>query len=125
MSRHEWLALAAVIAGLSAILPLVRILAARVGASAEVSRKTIHVSMGLACMSFPWLFDSPLPVWLLAITASSRNCYKFGGRISAASSLAALKQAKRNHFTMKCKSPQRSANRKHKRLIVAPQHNLG
>ncbi|MFP4156225.1 MAG: diacylglycerol/polyprenol kinase family protein [Opitutales bacterium] len=31
----------------------------------ELSRKSIHVSLGLACLSFPWLFDRFWPVGLL------------------------------------------------------------
>lgn len=71
MSSHEWIALAAVIAGLVIILPLVRLLAIRTGASPEISRKTVHVCMGLACLTFPWIFKTPQPVWILAITAST------------------------------------------------------
>lgn len=70
MSDQEWMALAAVIGGLLISLPLVRVLAIRTGASPEVSRKTVHVFMGFSCLSFPWIFQSPLPVWILAITAS-------------------------------------------------------
>lgn len=71
MNGQEWLALLAVISGLMISLPLIRSLAVRTGASAEVSRKTVHVCMGLACLCFPWIFHSPMPVWLLALTASS------------------------------------------------------
>lgn len=31
----------------------------------EVTRKAVHLSMGLLTLSFPWLFDAPLPVWVL------------------------------------------------------------
>ena len=34
--------------------------------SGEFSRKLIHALLGIATLSFPWLFDSPLQVWILA-----------------------------------------------------------
>lgn len=71
MNGQEWLALAIVISGLLISLPLVRMLTIRTGASTEVSRKTVHVCMGLTCLCFPWIFHSPLPVWILAFTGSS------------------------------------------------------
>ena len=70
MSTQEWFYLMAVVGGLLISLPLVRMLAIRTGASAEVSRKTVHVCMGLACLCFPWIFQSPLAVWILAFISS-------------------------------------------------------
>jgi phytol kinase len=35
----------------------------------EIVRKLLHVPMGLITLSFPWLFDRPLPVVLLAAIA--------------------------------------------------------
>jgi len=37
--------------------------------SAELSRKAVHVGMGLICLSFPWLFHENWPVIILAILA--------------------------------------------------------
>lgn len=70
MTGQEWLAVLGVLAALLLGLPLFRWLCERCGASAEVSRKSVHVAMGLACASFPWLFDRPLPVWILAALAT-------------------------------------------------------
>jgi phytol kinase len=70
MSVYEWLAVAAVLAALLAGLPLFRKLCQTCGAPAEVARKSVHVAMGLACASFPWIFDRPLPVWILAALAT-------------------------------------------------------
>lgn len=70
MSGSEWLAMMAVLAGLLAGMPLIRLLAKHSGASPEVARKTVHVGMGLACASFPWVFDRPLPVVVLAVIAT-------------------------------------------------------
>ena len=33
---------------------------------AEVSRKTVHVALGVTTLLFPWLFASSRPVWILA-----------------------------------------------------------
>ncbi|RYD18264.1 MAG: hypothetical protein EOP88_23200, partial [Verrucomicrobiaceae bacterium] len=70
MNSREWLAVAAVVACLFLGMPLIRLLAKRVGASPEVARKTIHVVMGLSCAAFPWIFDRALPVWILAAIAT-------------------------------------------------------
>jgi phytol kinase len=66
LSAGEWLAVAAVLAGLFLGLPLIRGFVRRSGASAEVARKMIHVAMGLSCAAFPWVFERALPVWVLA-----------------------------------------------------------
>ncbi len=68
---HECLMVLAVVAGLLSGLPLIRSLAFRFGATAEVARKTVHVGMGLGCVAFPWIFDRPLPVWILAGVATT------------------------------------------------------
>ena len=65
MTLHEWLAVFAVLAGLLIGLPLVRSMVLRTGASAETARKSVHVAMGLGCVAFPWIFERPLPVWIL------------------------------------------------------------
>lgn len=65
MTPQEWLVVAAVLAGLLAGLPLVRRLVLRNGGSAETARKSVHVAMGLGCLAFPWIFERPLPVWIL------------------------------------------------------------
>jgi phytol kinase len=70
MSGREWLAIAAVLAGLLLGMPVIRRLAARFGASPEVARKMIHVVMGLSCAAFPWIFERALPVWVLAAGAT-------------------------------------------------------
>lgn len=70
MNPLEWLAITGVLAGLFLGLPLIRAVARHVGASPEVARKTIHVAMGLSCAAFPWIFERPLPVWVLAASAT-------------------------------------------------------
>ena len=70
MTAHEWLVVVSVWVGLFLGLPVIRVLAGRLGASPEVARKTIHVAMGLSCVAFPWLFGRALPVWVLAAVAT-------------------------------------------------------
>ena len=70
MTGYEWLCVLAVVVILAAGLPVIRAVTARFGASPEVSRKSVHVLMGLVCVSFPWVFDRALPVWILAAAAT-------------------------------------------------------
>jgi phytol kinase len=37
----------------------------------EVSRKAVHVGMGLCCAALPWLFTAAWPVWTLAAVAGA------------------------------------------------------
>jgi len=36
----------------------------------ELARKLVHMGMGVVCLSFPWLFAEPWPVWILACLAA-------------------------------------------------------
>lgn len=69
MTITEWLQVLTVVIILGVGLPLVRVISTRCGTSPEVSRKTVHVLMGLVCISFPWVFERSLPVWVLAAVA--------------------------------------------------------
>jgi len=70
LSGREWLAVAGVLAGLLGAVPLIRRLTLQSGASPEVARKSVHVLMGLTCAAFPWIFDKPAAVWILAVLAT-------------------------------------------------------
>lgn len=37
----------------------------------EITRKIAHILLGLATLTFPWLFTSPLPVWVIAVTTTA------------------------------------------------------
>ncbi len=55
------------------ILVIILLIASR-GAKAgwlspESARKTVHIGMGLLCLSFPWLFNSVLAVQILSVSA--------------------------------------------------------
>lgn len=56
--------------------------------AAELSRKAVHVGMGVTCLALPWLFAEPWPVWticglalaaLAAVRWQSSLRAKFGG----------------------------------------------
>lgn len=70
MTSSDWLAVVLMLLGMTGGLPLIRLITRRCGASPEVARKSVHVVMGLACMTFPWVFDHPEPVWMLTAMAS-------------------------------------------------------
>ncbi|MES2997664.1 MAG: hypothetical protein V4733_12735 [Verrucomicrobiota bacterium] len=66
----EFLRVAGVAGLLTGGLAMLQRLAPRMNASAELTRKIVHVVMGVVCMAFPWIFDRPEPVWWLAVLAS-------------------------------------------------------
>lgn len=65
MTTSEWLAVLEIVTVLLLGLPLIRALAMRAGASPEVARKSVHVATGCTCVALPWIFERPLPVWVL------------------------------------------------------------
>jgi len=65
LTLRDIIVIVAVIAGVLALMLAVRLVAGRLGISPEGKRKLIHVATGLASLSFPYLFDSPLPVLVL------------------------------------------------------------
>lgn len=71
MSGDELLRVAAVLAILGTCLAVVGALTRRFGASAEIARKSVHMTMGLVCLGFPFVFDRSAPVWLLALLATA------------------------------------------------------
>lgn len=70
MNVIEWWMVGVVLTCLFVGLPLIRAFSQRFHASPEVARKMVHVVMGLSCASFPWVFERPLPVWILAAIAT-------------------------------------------------------
>jgi phytol kinase len=55
-----------VLGALGALFGAARLARRRNWFSPEDSRKFVHVGMGCVCLSFPWLFSSPVPVLALA-----------------------------------------------------------
>ena len=62
---NPWVGITILVAGLLAMLAALRVLSRRLQLHAEVSRKIAHVSLGLATLSFPWLFRTAWPVLLV------------------------------------------------------------
>lgn len=63
---NPWIAMAAVLTALAGMLAGAGLLTRRGTLSPEEARKTVHLSLGLLSMSFPWIFDAVWPVWVLA-----------------------------------------------------------
>ena len=70
MTAHDWLAISLVLGGLLLVVGAVHMYTRRNSYPPEVPRKTVHVALGLIFSVFPWIFASPLPVWILAALAS-------------------------------------------------------
>jgi phytol kinase len=70
MTVAEWLATAIFLSGLLCTVFIVRCIACRFRFSSEGSRKSVHVIMGIGCCLLPWVFERPLPVWILAALAT-------------------------------------------------------
>ena len=66
-----WLGVAAVLLALALLVLVIQSLGKFVSIQPELSRKTVHVGMGLVCLSFPWLFHEKWPVFVLALIATS------------------------------------------------------
>lgn len=54
-----------VLAVLLGSIGLLHILKSPLNLSAEVTRKAVHILMGICCISFPWIFENAWPVILL------------------------------------------------------------
>lgn len=67
MLRSPWLGIAMLVAVLLAMLAGIHALRSRFQLPAELSRKAAHVGLGLATLSFPFLFDSVWPVVLFGL----------------------------------------------------------
>ncbi len=59
-----WIGIALVLATLGALFAIFSIIGPLL--QAEFVRKGLHISIGLTTLSFPWLFDTPWPVVLIA-----------------------------------------------------------
>ena len=61
-----WIGIGSFLGGFGVLLTGLRLLQLHLRLPAEVARKLPHVTMGLAALSLPWLFDELWPVLLLA-----------------------------------------------------------
>ena len=71
MTLSPWAGIAIVVTALLGMLALLRTLRSRFGLHPELTRKMAHVGIGLASLSYPWLFREAWPVVLLGALAVS------------------------------------------------------
>ena len=81
---NPWLGMALVLGPLALCFAALALWPHKVKPHPELSRKLMHVLMGLVAVSFPWLFDSVWPVLLLAGTSMAALWVVRSGRVSAA-----------------------------------------
>ena len=67
--NHPILGIVIVISALAAMMAWVRQMGARFNVHPELQRKSVHIGMGLITLWFPWIFNDPWPVVLLAVLA--------------------------------------------------------
>ena len=83
------LAMAAVLAVLGGLVGGLRLWQCFAAPPPELTRKLVHVSMGLVTLSFPWLFDEAWPVIALAgLSVAARSSLIATVRPSCASRAA-------------------------------------
>src|SRR5918911_5165824 len=89
---NPWLGIAGVLAVLLGMMAGLRAWGSAQPVHAELSRKLMHISLGLLTASFPWLFDDVWPVlvlcsiivlWLLALRYLPALGSRLGGVIHA------------------------------------------
>lgn len=62
---HPLIAICIVLFAIGLAFGLMRLLTHRTPLSPELTRKGLHIALGLGCLSFPWLFDAFWPVLVL------------------------------------------------------------
>lgn len=66
---QQWLAAGLVLIALAVLILGLRVSRRRFGWQPETIRKLLHIGMGSIALTFPWIFTSPLPVFVLAAVA--------------------------------------------------------
>lgn len=66
MTEREWMAVATIAAGLLGVLGLLRVAKARVALDPELARKAMHIALGASAVTYPWLFSTAMPAFVLA-----------------------------------------------------------
>lgn len=65
----EWIGIGIVLVLLCSLIGMLHFLAERYQIRTETSRKTVHVTMGMVSMTFPWIFESAWPVLTICVSA--------------------------------------------------------
>jgi len=68
---NPWLGIGVLVAGLLVMLVTLRAIRARFDLHPELMRKMAHVGLGLATLSFPWLFSTRWPVIVVGALATA------------------------------------------------------
>ena len=68
---NPWFGIAFILAALAALIGGLTALRRCIHLPAELSRKLVHVGMGLVSLSLPWLFTQYWPIIVLAATGTS------------------------------------------------------
>jgi len=76
----DWLLVTVFFAGLIALVATAEWLTRRRGWPAESARKSVHLLTGLLVLPTPYLFHSPVPLWLLAALFVAINVLTLSGR---------------------------------------------
>ncbi|MCW8962574.1 MAG: hypothetical protein OQL16_02165 [Gammaproteobacteria bacterium] len=66
-----WLGIVLVCVTLAALIAGLRLYQQNFNPHPEWVRKLLHILMGLMALTFPWIFEEPWPVWVLAVAAAS------------------------------------------------------
>lgn len=66
MSGREWIVVAAIAGFLLATLAALRVARTRMALDAELSRKAMHLALGISTVAYPWVFRSARPAFVLA-----------------------------------------------------------
>lgn len=66
MSGSEWTVVAAIAGFLLGMLALLRVARTRMALDAELSRKGMHLALGVSTIVYPWVFRSARPAFVLA-----------------------------------------------------------
>lgn len=64
---NPWLGILGVLVVLGLLMAVLRLCQGRM--PGELSRKTVHIGMGVVCLTFPWIFREIWPVVVLAVLA--------------------------------------------------------
>ncbi len=87
-----------VLTGILGLMAGVRLLRKRLGLSAEVQRKMVHVATGSAALTFPWVFSSATPVLILLGVAAAIMLLMRQSKVAMHHMGAVLHDVQRNSY---------------------------
>lgn len=69
LDPNPWLAIPAILAGMMLLFAVLRVWQVLAHPHPELVRKVFHLGGGLLALPLPWLFSSPVPVWVLGASS--------------------------------------------------------